>query len=159
VDGCLDGQIGRWANGWVDERWVNVWMDGHSESLLTFLSSCLYDWDSCKAASFLFQSLKLSFSFYLHQHQNASHSASWVRAYFLSKPPTEQVCSSYEKVSCLIISDVSQGILNKEISSTFICWHNGKHEIFNSILMGNRWERHWLLRPLLLFPLSTNSHN
>lgn len=71
--------------------------------------------------------------------------------YSLYKPPAEPVPSSYEKISLLLNHQLCRSLtLSKEISSAFICWYDGEHKIFNSIVMQNRWERHHLSGPLHL---------
>lgn len=73
---------------------------------------------------------------------------SFVSTYSPSKPSQEPALSCYGKIRCcLITSYVSQGTLNKKISSAFICRYNGEHEIFNSIVMRTRWERYCLSGP------------
>lgn len=71
--------------------------------------------------------------------------------YSLYKPPAEPVPSSYEKISLLLNHQLCQSLtLSKEISSAFVCWYDGKHKIFNSIVMRNRWDRYRLSGPLHL---------
>lgn len=81
------------------------------------------------------------------QHREASRWALWARAHSLSKPPEEAVLFSYGKITTLFNHQWCQSRNLKEISSAFICWDNGEHKIFNSIIMWNRWERYCLSGP------------